>query len=458
MNSRFLKVRAKPLVWAIVMLLGLLYPFPAATATWTIGDIFAAVGNVPGSATSGQYQVYSNAGGFKETITQPSPNGFTTGCAFNAPQATNLYTTNWSFTKVVVFDRIDPHPVTQTIDAGAPSPLNPGHSQSVVFSRTGPTGNPGDFYVGIRDDNAQPAVVARIYRYNAAGTFQQAYIVAKDQVGAGWIDLAADQRTIFYTSEGQQIKRFDVVAGSQLPDFATLPAFPNRAFALRLLPPGDGTGGLLVADEMDIKRLNSAGIVIQIYTVPPAPLNTRFWFSLSMDPDGVSFWAGDVNSGTFYKFNIMMGTVSTTVSTGVGTNKLYGLCGLGEPTPAVPFVCPANGGDNGDGTVADENGNNGGQFEDDECDNNHQLTHKDPNHNMVFSATGHGRPTFKTSASGLVATSVGQGLANGKPVNYTLVQMGGWPGYYSLQLSDVSSGATLYQRSGWLLSGAIHVK
>jgi hypothetical protein len=37
------------------------------------------------------------------------------------------------------------------------------------------------------------------------------------------------------------------------------------ASALRLLPPGDGTGGLLVADRNNIKRLDGNGIVVQTY-------------------------------------------------------------------------------------------------------------------------------------------------------------------------------------------------
>ena len=69
---------------------------------------------------------------------------------------------------------------------------------------------------------------------------------------------------ILYTSEGRQVKRFDVFNNGQLDDFANLgnAGGPNfRLFALRLLP----DGGLLVADKGNIKRLNSVGTVVKEY-------------------------------------------------------------------------------------------------------------------------------------------------------------------------------------------------
>jgi hypothetical protein len=121
-------------------------------------------------------------------------------------------------------------------------------------------------------------------------------------------------------------------------------------------------------------------------------------------------------------------------------------------TPAA--VCQPGDEDNGKGMVADENGNNGGEFDDNECDNNHNLEHKDPNHNMMFTASAHGPAAF--SGNGLVATSVGQGIANGQPVNYVLVQTGGpAPYFYSLTLSDASG--VIYRRNGQLILGVINV-
>ena len=64
----------------------------------------------------------------------------------------------------------------------------------------------------------------QIEKYNAAGVLQHAYTVDTTSRGSDWIELSSDQHTIFYTSEGTTIKRFDVSAngglGHQLSDFA----------------------------------------------------------------------------------------------------------------------------------------------------------------------------------------------------------------------------------------------
>src|SRR5438093_192685 len=84
-------------------------PASAAT-TWNTGDVFVAVAN-------GSYNVYDNAGAFKQTITSPL-SGTTTGCSFNAA-GDKLYTTNWSNNKAVVYDNADPHPILQTISTSS---------------------------------------------------------------------------------------------------------------------------------------------------------------------------------------------------------------------------------------------------------------------------------------------------------------------------------------------------
>ncbi len=280
-------------------------PAQAATA-WNVGDVFLGV-------SGGSYQVRDNAGALKETIND-GLGGFTTGCAFDA--AGDLYTTNFSNTKVVKYDDVSPHNILQVIDTNAHVPG--GQSESIVFA-----GN-GDFYVGHPDGNDD------ILRYDAAGTFQQAYNVAIDARGSDWMDLAADQQTMFYTGEGRRILRYDVAGDAQLADFAVLPG-TGVAFALRLLPPGDGTGGLLVADSGNIKRLDGAGAVSQTYDVA----GENSWFSLNLDPNGTSFWAGDFSTANYYRFNIASGAVEVgPINTGTGSSTLFGICVLGEPTAA----------------------------------------------------------------------------------------------------------------------------
>lgn len=270
-------------------------------ADWALGDVFAGI-------ASGSYKVFDNAGVFKETISD-GLGGFTTGCAFN-PALDKLYTTNFSSTKVPVYDDAHPHAIGTTIDTNATSPG--GHSESIVFAAD------GSFYVGHADGNRD------IHHYDAAGVLVGTFDVATEARGSDWIELAADQMTIFYTSEGGLIKRFDVSgAGAQLPDFA---AIGGTSFALRLLPPGDGSGGLLVANSGDIKRLDGLGAVVQTYDAP----GENAWFSLNRDPNGTSFWAGSFDTNNFYRFNIATGAVE--VGPIASGGSLFGLCLKGELT------------------------------------------------------------------------------------------------------------------------------
>ena len=272
-----------------------------AATTWNVGDVFAGI-------ASGSYNVYSNSGTFKETISDGS-GGFTTGCSFN-PSLDKLYTTNFSASKVVVYDNTSPHSIVQTITTGKAA------AESIVFA-----GN-GHFFVGGPSD-------PEIEEYDASGTLVDNDTVAADGTGGpDWIDLAADQKTIFYTSESRVVRRFDAAADVQLADFATLPG-AGTAFALRLLSPGDGSGGLLVADRGDVKRLDGSGAVVQTYDVS----GEDSWFSLNLDPNGTSFWAGDFGTNNFYRFNIATGAVE--VGPIASGGALFGLCLKGEITAAV---------------------------------------------------------------------------------------------------------------------------
>jgi hypothetical protein len=262
---------------------------------WRVGDVFVGIGN-------GQYKVFDKDGNFKETISDGQ--GLTGGCAFDSTY--HLVTTNISNAEVLRYKIDHPHGILQaTPTSGA---------GSVVFA-----GN-GDFYVG---SPGSPNGDGFIRKYDHAGKLLATYPVQVENSGSNWIDLTADEKTIFYTSEGRLIKRFGVLNG-QLDDFVNLgnPADPNfRLFALRLL-----RGGLLVADKGNIKRLDSLGNVVATYDAE----SEDDWRSLNLDPLNLdpnpsSFWAGDATSGKFYRFNIETGTVEVgPVNT--QSESLSGIC------------------------------------------------------------------------------------------------------------------------------------
>src|SRR5260370_4580254 len=174
----------------VMLLFGAGVPAAAAT-TWNTGDVFVAVGN-------GSYNVYDNAGVFKQTITSPL-SGTTTGCSFNAA-GDKLYTTNWSNNKVVVYDNADPHPILQTIST------NSGRNESMVFAAD------GTFYVS-------HSLGGSIDHFDAAGN-----LIANLDPGVrtDWIDLAKDQKTMFSShAVSHAVPRFGVSVRSALPDFPT---------------------------------------------------------------------------------------------------------------------------------------------------------------------------------------------------------------------------------------------
>jgi hypothetical protein len=130
--------------------------------------------------------------------------------------------------------------------------------------------------------------------------------------GIFWLDLAPDDCTLFYTSVGPNIKRFDVCAGVQLPDFNTA-ALPG-AFThdLRVLP----DGGVLVSNDAVIARLDASGVLVQTYEGPP---ENTLWTGLDLAGDG-TFWVANYYTSNIYRFDLATGLVVGSFNTGMPPN------------------------------------------------------------------------------------------------------------------------------------------
>jgi len=265
--------------------------------TFQNGDVFAGVGN-------GQIKWYRN-GVLIATLQVPGdpPPAYDTGMAFDA--AGNLYSTDFSSGTVSKFDNSGNF--LGTFASGMVDP------ESILFDST------GNAYVGQADGTHQ------VLKFNSSGTLLSSFSPATQDRGTDWIDLAPDQKTLFYTSEGDLIKRFDVSTATQLADFNSTP-LPGRAFALRVLP----NGNVLVADSNAALQLDPSGTIIHTYT----PCDCGSLFSLNLDPDGLHFWVGDVSSGNIYQIRIADGgtVVDQTISTFVDT--LTGVVVFGQVTSA----------------------------------------------------------------------------------------------------------------------------
>ena len=106
---------------------------------------------------------------------------------------------------------------------------------------------------------------------------------------------------MFYTSWGPSVKRFDVCAGMQLPDFNVAPVPGGAAQDLRVLP----DGGVLVSSGEVIARLDASGMLTQTYGVAGEP---SLWAGLDLVGDG-TFWAGNYESSYVHRFDLTTGAV-----------------------------------------------------------------------------------------------------------------------------------------------------
>jgi sugar lactone lactonase YvrE len=232
----------------------------------------------------------------------------TTGSAFDA--AGNFYVTSFGLSNMSRFDNsgglLAPSPFV-TNDSGS-------DNESIVFDAS------GNMYIGQADGTRD------VIKRDSAGNFLARYDVATDDRGSDWIDLAADQHTLYYTSEGRRILRYDLATSTQLTDFATLPG-SGTAFALRIL----SDGGVLVADTLELKRLDSTGAVVKTYDTA----GEDFFFAMNLDPDGTSFWTAGYSTGMIYRFDIATGTLLTSFDSSKFTT-LAGLSVYGEITEGGP--------------------------------------------------------------------------------------------------------------------------
>jgi hypothetical protein len=188
--------------------------------------------------------------------------------------------------------------------------INP-HSIAELADGSLLTGFVGDDGTGCgeRGDTGTPTPASyAVQRLNAADTIIDNYPVAPDLGGSQAIRLRPDAQTLVYTSLGRQIKQYDIVNDVQLADFATLPIEAEAiARGIALLP----DGGLLVADRVNVKRLNAAGTVIQTYTIP------------ALEPPIYLYGGAVVTYATYY--GIFTGTYNSVPDFGVITLAPDGL-------------------------------------------------------------------------------------------------------------------------------------
>ena len=276
---------------------------PALAAPYSFGDVFASIGD-------GKVAHLDSDLNLVQVLDNGLGSNFTTGSAFDANG--EFYVTTFFSNVVSKFDNNG-----ALIDASFANCDAASNCESIVFDAA------GNFYVGQADGTRD------VLKFDAAGNQIDRYDVATSARGSDWIDLAADQKTLFHTSENFEIYRYDTETDTQLTDFGSTSVRPN--FAFRILD----DGGIMIATASEIQRLDSAGNIIATFD----QTGNNTWFALNLDPDGTSFWSGDLGTNVLTKFDLATGVILATINLsslagqmGINTVTLAGISVFGEIT------------------------------------------------------------------------------------------------------------------------------
>jgi hypothetical protein len=324
----FAAIMATTIVFAMI---GIVIAKPGvarADTTFASEDVFASVGN-------SQVQVFdSQSGNVLDTLTDstagapnfPAGSGdITSGSAFDS--AGNFYVSD-----LLSGDVSEYSPNGTPLGQFATGLNGP---EALVFD------SQGNLYVGQQ-------LTPYIAEFAPDGTQIGNYgPLPTELYGVDWLDLSSDQCTIYYTTEGSDIMRYNKCLGpngTQEPNFNVAPFTGARAFELRILANGD----VLVADSSADYLLDPSGNIIQTYSCSSLPGCQGQLFSVAVDPNGTDFWTGDSYSGDIWEVNLATGQAvdgcpgqaqspCPTINTNSGL--LYGMTVKGElRVAAAPTV------------------------------------------------------------------------------------------------------------------------
>ena len=320
---------------------------PAEAVPLTSGQLLVGQGTFNRSGVIVQYSSSgARQGTLDTTVSGPTGSSQETGMCLDALSGGNLHTTNFFSSSMSRFDSLGGLASANLHTFGTATP------NSCVFDAA------GNLYVGLADAPGGAFGGGDVLKFGPTGTLLATFDPAPEIRGTDWIDLAADQRTLLYTSEGNSIKRFDVVNNVQLPDYCSpcgngSGGEADTFRALRILP---GGAGVLVADfgagvvyryAGDV--VSGTGVHVQSYVGIDA-LDAFFPFAVNLDLDGSSFWTADEVTGQVFRFAINGAGTPSLVFCGNGSTQsdctpdattptgwfgLGGLAIVGEPTAAL---------------------------------------------------------------------------------------------------------------------------
>jgi len=249
-------------------------PIPDARAgtPYAVGQVFVGAGD-------GKVKIFQPDGTLVDTLDTTTGAPEITGMAFDA--AGNLYVTSFAASTISKFDNAG-----NLIAGNYITGIN-SHAESISFDAA------GNMYVGVADGDAD------VRKYDASGNLITQFDVATGDRGSDWIDLAADQCTLYYSSEGPDIFRYNVCTSTQLAPLVAN-GLPEPCYALRVL----SDGGAIIACSSKAVRVDASGNITKQYTDPSA----NNLFAMNLDADGVTFWTANFG-GEVFRFNIETGAL-----------------------------------------------------------------------------------------------------------------------------------------------------
>jgi hypothetical protein len=188
-----------------------------------------------------------------------------------------------------------------------------GNCESVVFRGD-------DMYVGHADGSR------KIKRYTRTdGIFQQDFSPTLLSRGTDHIALAADNKTMYYTSENRAVYSYDLETRVTSTFVADTGLYANYGVFYRFQD-----GHVFVSGDSSTKRYDPKGQLVQTYTYSPAP----FVFNFALSLNGQKLFAGDFNSPNIWIVDVETGAgVNTPAFQQPGGYETSGIFGLGGTQP-----------------------------------------------------------------------------------------------------------------------------
>jgi hypothetical protein len=303
--------KAKPRIPAGLLAAGMaLALFALGVTAHPVGAVVPNTGDLYVGLDAGRVGHYTNTGTLVETLDSTHAAGRSTGMCFDGPG--NLLSTQQQANTVSKFG-----PNGSLVTANFGSGYNQGPESCVVNAA-------GQVLIG------QAGGTHLVRKLDASGNLLATYSPSVGPQGTDWIDLGGDQCTLYYTSGGTLVRRFNVCTNSQMPDFATAPTGP--CFAHRVRPNGE----VMLTCSAAVYRFGPAGNLLQTYSGLSLNPSTLQLVTLNLDPDNTTFWTADAPSRVF-RVDITTGAQVFTfpISSVVG-----GLAVVGEPRQ-VPTPIPS---------------------------------------------------------------------------------------------------------------------